>query len=128
MDDRIVTGQHVKAEKLDSAKQLRKEQTPEEDLLWQRLRRSQLRGLHFRRQQVVHGYIADFYCHSADLVIEVDGPVHITRVEEDAYRDEVLRSHGLTVAHVSNADVRADIEAVLVRILELATKRVPPSH
>jgi very-short-patch-repair endonuclease len=58
------------------ARALRKEMTPAEQTLWSELRGNQLHGAKFRRQQVIAGYIADFYCHAARLVIELDGPVH----------------------------------------------------
>src|SRR5258707_1243130 len=50
--------------------------TPAERRLWKALRRNALDGLHFRRQQVIEGYIADFYCDAAKLAIELDGAVH----------------------------------------------------
>ena len=49
--------------------------TPEEKILWGCLRGNKLNGLHFRRQQVIAGYIVDFYCHSVRLVIEIDGKI-----------------------------------------------------
>jgi very-short-patch-repair endonuclease len=57
---------------------------------WQHLRANQLNGLHFRRQQIIDGFIADFYCHVARLVIEVDGEIHQQQAEYDAERDRVL--------------------------------------
>src|SRR4051812_33525571 len=77
----IVRGQWVEDEKLARAKELRREMTPAERLLWSHLRRNQLNGLHFRRQQVIEGFITDFYCHSAALVVEVDGRIHEEQVE-----------------------------------------------
>lgn len=52
-------------------------------------------GVHFRMQQVIQGFIVDFYCHKAALVIEVDGDVHDLQQEEDARREEVLSALGL---------------------------------
>jgi very-short-patch-repair endonuclease len=49
--------------------------TEAENILWQSLRGSRLAGLKFRRQQVIEGFIADFFCHGAKLVVEIDGPV-----------------------------------------------------
>jgi very-short-patch-repair endonuclease len=49
--------------------------TPAERILWQELRGNKL-GAHFRRQQIIAGFIVDFYCHKVALVIEVDGDVH----------------------------------------------------
>lgn len=54
--------------------------------MWKELRASKL-GVYFRRQQVIQGFIVDFYCHMAGLVIEVDGDVHDLRKEEDERRD-----------------------------------------
>ncbi len=86
-------------------------------MLWERLRANRLRGLHFRRQQIIDGFIADFYCHAAGLVVEVDGPIHRWQRDNDATRDRVFESRGLTVLRVANEQVHHDIEAVLRRIL-----------
>jgi len=56
----IITGQKVSPEKLERAKELRREMTPAERRLWQRLRANRLDGWHFRRQQVIDGFIVDF--------------------------------------------------------------------
>ncbi len=58
------------------------EMTPAEKILWEELRANKL-GVHFRRQQVIQGFIVDFYCHQAGLVVEVDGDVHDLHKEED---------------------------------------------
>jgi len=71
----IVTASHER-EKRELATQMRREMTASENLLWQHLRANRLDGLHFRRQQVVDGFMVDFYCHAARLVVEVDGAVH----------------------------------------------------
>ena len=57
--------------------------TPAEKILWQELRANKP-GFHFRRQQVIAGFIVDFYCHKAALVVEVDGDIHHLKQEEDA--------------------------------------------
>ena len=62
--------------------------------VWQELRGNKL-GVHFRRQQIIVGFIVDFYCHKAELVIELDGDIHDLQQEEDARRDKVLREMGL---------------------------------
>jgi very-short-patch-repair endonuclease len=69
-DTRIVRGRHT-PEKTELARQARKEPTPTEKRLWAFLRAGRLGGLHFRQQQVIGGFIADFYCHAAKLAIEV---------------------------------------------------------
>lgn len=74
----IITGQHITSAKAQRARELRREMTPAERLLWARLRANRLQGFHFRRQQIIEPYIVDFYCHQAGLIIEVDGDVHAT--------------------------------------------------
>ncbi len=72
----IVIGQKVSPSKVERTKEFRRQMTPEEKILWQRLRANRLNGLHFRRQQIIDGFIVDFYCHSAGVVVEVDGEIH----------------------------------------------------
>ena len=71
----IITEQAVTKAKLERAKELRREMTPAEKLLWQQIRAKKL-GVRFRHQQVIQGFIVDFYCHRAGLIVEVDGDVH----------------------------------------------------
>jgi very-short-patch-repair endonuclease len=96
--------------------------TPDEEILWQRLRANRLDGWHFRRQQVIDGFIVDFYCHKAGLVVELDGPIHEGQVEYDAERDNALESRGLRVLRIKNEEVNQDLELVLGRILEACEK------
>ena len=70
----IVTEQKVTKEKQQRAKELRHDMTPAEKILWEELRANRL-GVHFRRQQVIAGFIVDFYCHKSALVVEVDGDI-----------------------------------------------------
>jgi very-short-patch-repair endonuclease len=119
----IVCGPHA-GEKKELARELRRRMTPAEIALWRRLRRSQLDGLHFRRQQVIDGYIVDFYCHAAGLLVEVDGEVHLNQVDYDAERDRVLAVRGLEVLRFSNRQVVSDTEAVLTEIRERAIARI----
>jgi len=64
----IIPGQTVTREKPQRAKELRREMTPAEKILWHELRENKF-GVHFRRQQVIIGFIVDFYCHKAAAVI-----------------------------------------------------------
>jgi very-short-patch-repair endonuclease len=95
--------------------------TPAEKILWQELRGNKL-GIHFRRQQVIAGYIVDFYCHKADLVIEVDGRIHEKQKSEDAERDKVLTEMGLRVIRFRNDEVENNLVGVVGRICELVSK------
>jgi very-short-patch-repair endonuclease len=101
----IVTGQKVKPAKLQRARELRQDMTAEENILWQALRKGQLGGFHFRRQQIIGGFIVDLYCHAADLVIEVDRLIHISRKEYDTERDRILSGYGLRICHFRNQQI-----------------------
>ncbi|MDF2387243.1 DUF559 domain-containing protein [Nostoc ellipsosporum NOK] len=112
----IIVGQKINSIKLERAKELRRQMTPEEKILWQHLRTNCLHGLHFRRQQIIDGFIADFYCHAAGLVIEVDGKIHEQQAEYDAERDKVLSARGLRLLRIKNEEVRQELDQVLMRI------------
>jgi very-short-patch-repair endonuclease len=112
----ITRSQPVAAEKIQFAKLLRRNMTPEERLLWNRLRRSAVDGIHFHRQQVIGGFIADFYCAAANLAIELDGPIHNEQTELDRERDRVLADMGMGTMRIKNAELREDFEAVVRRI------------
>jgi very-short-patch-repair endonuclease len=90
----IVTEQPVTKAKLERSKELRREMTPAEKLLWKEVRANKL-GVRFRRQQVIQGFIVDFYCHRAGLVVEVDGDVHDLQKEEDERREKALSLKGM---------------------------------
>ncbi|MBI3172914.1 MAG: endonuclease domain-containing protein [Chloroflexi bacterium] len=113
----IIPGQQVTKEKLQRAKELRREMTPAEKILWQELRANKL-GIHFRRQQVIQGFIVDFYCHRAGLVIEVDGDIHGLQKEEDERREKVLSEMGLKIVRFGNDEVMRDLALVVGRIKE----------
>src|SRR6266545_1320072 len=114
----IIPGQIVTKEKLERAKELRRNMTPAEKLLWQELRANRL-GVHFRRQQVIAGFIVDFYCHKAALVIEVDGDIHDLQQEEDSRREKVLSELGLRIVRFKNDEVVKNLSAVVEKIKEL---------
>ena len=95
-----------------NAQSLRKKMTKEEAKLWyQFLSRCQPR---FHRQFVIGNYIADFYCHKAKLIVELDGSQHCTpeEIQYDQKRTDYLQSQGLKVLRFSNFDVMRQFEAV----------------
>jgi len=108
----IIPGQTVTKEKLQRAKELRRDMTPAETILWHELRGNKL-GVHFRRQQVIAGFIVDFYCHKAALVVEVDGDIHDLQQEEDARREKVLSEMGLRIVRFRNEEVMKNLSAVV---------------
>ena len=116
----IVTEQAVTKAKLERAKELRREMTPAEKLLWQQIRANKL-GVRFRRQQVIQGFIVDFYCHQAGLVIEVDGDIHDLQKEEDERRERVMSEMGLRVVRFGNDDVVKSLSAVVGKIREIVS-------
>ena len=72
--------------KKEFARNLRKESTPEEKIVWEALRNKKFLGLKFRRQHVLKGFVVDFYCHSLNLAIEIDGGIHQKQVDYDLLR------------------------------------------
>ena len=119
----VVRGQRVAEEKARRAKELRREMTPAECLLWELVRANRL-GYHIRRQQVIEGYIADFYCHAAALVIEVDGAIHDDHIEYDARRTTAFAVHGIRVIRFRNDEVLGNLEAVREHILAVCAERL----
>ena len=114
---KIVRGQNVEPENVSRAKQLRREMTPAERALWMLLRRNALDGFHFRRQQVIEGFIVDFYCDAGKLAIELDGTVHEERWKRDQSRDKSISGRGVRVLRFSNEAMR-ESEAVIECIRE----------
>jgi len=119
---KITSGQKVHPDKLAFAKRLRREMTPAERRLLKALRRNGLDGFHFRRQQVIEGYVADFYCDAAKIVIELDGGVHQEQWQYDESRDEAIGSVGVHVLRISN-DAMLDVEAVIEHIRQALRSR-----
>jgi very-short-patch-repair endonuclease len=120
---RIVRGQRVSRSKVVAARQLRKSMTPAEARLWSVLRGNALLGLHFRRQQIIAGFIVDFYCHGSALVIEVDGGVHLDNEPSDIERDGILADLGFEVLRFTNEDIEGRLGSVLESIERACLKR-----
>ena len=120
----VVRGQRVDEGKLIRAKQLRREMTPAERVLWEKLRRNQLAGLHFRRQQIVFGFIADFYCHATALIVELDGGIHEAQQEYDADRTKILTSQGFLILRFRNSEVFHSLDDVLTTIATTCQQRL----
>ena len=124
--------QLVSARQKERAKDLRRSMTRSETLLWRYLKAHNLDGFSFRRQAPMGRYIVDFVCHSARLIIEIDGETHdfATRRQADRARDNWLNSCGYLVLRFSNADVSSNLEGVWQVVRETAndrTKTTPPS-
>ncbi|WLT40533.1 endonuclease domain-containing protein (plasmid) [Synechocystis sp. B12] len=118
----------VPPELLERAKELRKNQTPSEQILWECLRDRRLGGAKFRRQHNIGSYIVDFYCHDARLVVEVDGPIHDRQQERDENRDRWLMQQGLQVVRFKNEEVQESLDQVLNRILDYLNPAQKPQQ
>ncbi|MDN3204714.1 endonuclease domain-containing protein [Algoriphagus sediminis] len=105
------------------ARELRRKLTPAERVLWNLLRKKALEGFKFRRQHPIRNFIADFYCHSNKLVIELDGSIHdeVSQSEYDKGRTEELKELGITVIRFRNEEVFETTEDVLKRISKYLT-------
>lgn len=118
---------------VERARDLRRNMSEPEVMLWSRLKRLREQGFHIRRQAPFHGYYLDFVCHTRRLVIEVDGSQHggDVQADHDAIRDRILASKGYRVLRFWTGEVRRDLASVVDRIigaLEAAPNvRAPPS-
>ena len=120
----IVIGQSVSNEMYQRAKELRRQMTPAEKILWKELRANRLNGLHFRRQQIIDRFIADFYCHQFAMIVEVDGSIHKIQKEKDAERESCLISRGFRILRFRNEEIERDLQGVLKKILSKCRKSV----
>jgi very-short-patch-repair endonuclease len=104
---------------------LRKNMTKEERLLWNCFLKKY--PLQFRRQYVIGNYIADFYCHKAKLVVELDGSGHYEQkaIQRDIARTQYLESQGLQVLRFTNLEVTRQFRCVCEAIDTQAKKRFP---
>jgi very-short-patch-repair endonuclease len=101
-------------------RELRKKQTTAEGLLWQLIRNRQLLAFKFRRQHQFGDYVADFYCHEAQLVIECDGSVHESNEQwyHDQERNAYMIAQGLRVLRFTNDRILNATEEVLEEIVK----------
>ena len=99
------------------ARTLRNQGTDAERRLWRYLRGRQLGDYKFRRQYPIAGYIADFACIDAKLVIELDGGQHAERTDYDAERTRKIECNGYRVLRYWNDDVLLRTEAVVEDIM-----------
>ncbi|MDW2958896.1 MAG: endonuclease domain-containing protein [Alphaproteobacteria bacterium] len=101
-----------------NARNLRKNSTLAEVLLWNLIKNKRVNGLDFDRQKIIGNYIVDFYCAKLNLVIEIDGNSHDNKYIYDKKRDTYLESLGLHVIHFDDHDVKLNIDKVIFSIEE----------
>ncbi len=97
---------------------MRADATRAENVLWQALRNKQLEGLKFKRQVPLGGYIIDFVCFDAKLIVEVDGGQH-AESKSDAERDAYFESQGFRTLRFWNDEVENNIDGVCRHILSV---------
>ena len=102
--------------------------TNSEELLWERLKGKQVSGHRFRRQHPIDIFIADFYCHEARLVVEVDGDIHSMKSEYDDGRTAEMEKFEIKVIRFTNNEVENNIDAVIRKIEMIVIERIksPP--
>ena len=110
---------------LSRSRTLRRAMTPQEHILWRELRARRLSGAKFRRQMWLAGYIADFACPEARLIIEADGSQHADDAAYDAARERAFAALGWRTLRFWNNEIMEDLEGVLTVI---ANTLPSPSH
>jgi very-short-patch-repair endonuclease len=111
----VVFLQRVGTDKILRARELRKKMTLEECMFWECVRDNRFMGLQFRRQQIIEGFFADFYCNKARCVVEIDGGFHETYRQKkyDAHRRKVFENRGLTEIRFKNQEIRDNLSSVM---------------
>ena len=109
---------------IERAKKMRNETTPQERRLWYCFLKNY--PIRFQRQKSIGHYIADFYCHKAQLVIEIDGSQHYEPSEQkhDSERTKALEQRGLKVIRFSNREINLQFDAVCESIDRIVTERI----
>jgi len=110
------------------ARELRREMTPTEKRLWSHLRGRRFAGYKFRRQTPIAGYMADFYCARARLILELDGESHFGREASDESRQLALEAKGFKVLRIWDTHIYHDLDAVLEMIWRECEAGASPPH
>jgi very-short-patch-repair endonuclease len=101
---------------MEAARILRENMTFHEKLLWGKLKLKQICGVRFRRQHPIDFFIADFYCHEAKLVVEIDGEIHYQKKEYDDGRSAEMERYSIKVIRFTNSEVEHKIDDVIKKI------------
>src|SRR5713101_5368574 len=95
------------------ARQLRRQMTPAEGIVWRHLRGHRFAGYKFRRQHRIGPFFADLACHECKLIVELDGETHLGRADRDQQRTDYLQAQGWLVLRFWNTQVYEELEPVL---------------
>lgn len=117
----IAQNQRVSSAKVERSRELRSEMTPAEKVFWEMVRSKRMFGLKFRSQQIIDGFIVDFYCDSIGLCVEIDGGVHDSDEQRnyDKLRDEAIALMCLRILRVRNEDLVEGMDEVVRAIGEM---------
>jgi very-short-patch-repair endonuclease len=114
------------------ARELRKNQTPEEKIIWDKLRDRRLLGYKFLRQHPITTssagdkfsfFIADFYCAEKKLVVEIAGLIHTSQKDYDIARDIVMNEMELTVIRLKNEEINKDVYQALAKLKQFLRQK-----
>jgi very-short-patch-repair endonuclease len=121
---------NAKKETVELAKELRKNMTPAEEFLWDKLRNRNFQGLKFRRQHPVEIFVVDFICIEKYLVVEIDGEIHQTpeQREWDENRSAEIEKYGLTILRFTNEEAMNQTDKVLEKIKEYISSYTSPPN
>jgi very-short-patch-repair endonuclease len=113
---------------INNARMLRENMTASEKLLWERLKAKQICGIRFRRQHPIFIFIADFYCHEARLVVEIDGEIHDHQIEYDDGRSAEMEIFFIKIIRFTKYEVENKIDEVIEKITNTVNQRLksPP--
>jgi very-short-patch-repair endonuclease len=95
---------------------LRENCTKSEEILREALKKFTWDGFRFEHSVSMHGFVADFYCKHAALVVELDGACHINRRARDRKRDQILKDHGIRTMRFASHRVFTDLNGILDEI------------
>ena len=107
----------IKPSTKQHARDLRRDMTDAERILWRQLRKNQILGFRFRRQHPIGPYIADFACVDARLMIEIDGGQHAQQGDYDTARTDWLSSQGYKVLRFWNNEILTNLDGVMETIV-----------
>ena len=111
------------------ARELRKDQTNAEKILWEKLNKNQIHGLKFRRQHPINKFIADFFCPKIKLVIEVDGSIHEIAEfhNHDEGRTDFFNDFGITLIRYTNEQIYTELDSTIRQINDISEKLLKES-
>ncbi|WP_245870363.1 endonuclease domain-containing protein [Labilibaculum manganireducens] len=123
MSDQVSMFYNAKPHIFEKAKYLRGNMTLAELRLWEELKAKKVQGLRFRAQHPIDIFIADFYCHSLKLVIEVDGGIHQSseQKEYDIGREAEINHWGIKIIRFTNNEIEEDLNKVIDEINKICS-------